>query len=395
MLQPRAALHPSRTYDTFATAMPHARLAIALKSRNAWSETFIAAHIDRLQERVLVLSDGHPPRMADGAPILVPTDTMDRMRSLVERKVQGVHEAERLQRRTVALLRERKVQVLLAEYGNMGETMVDICRAAGVPLVAHFHGYDAHRYNEALEAGNYARLFAQAKAVVAVSRSMERRLLDLGAPREKVFYNCYGIDVERFKEGAPRDAPPHFLAVGRFVDKKAPILTLLAFSKVVAHRPKARLTMVGHGPLWEACYQLVAALGLQDNVELGGIQSQERIAELLRGSRAFVQHSVVTGDGDSEGTPLAVLEAMATGIPVVATRHAGIADVVAHEQRGLLCAERDVDTMAANMLRLVDDEALAGTMGRAGRTYVEQHHRVEDRIASLQGILDAAADRSR
>jgi len=371
--------------------MPHARLAIALKSRNAWSETFIAAHLDRLQELVLVLSDGHPPRMADAAPILVPTDTADRMRSLVQRKVQGVDEATRLHRRTVALLRERKVQVLLAEYGNMGETMVDICREAAVPLVAHFHGYDAHRYNEALEAGNYARLFAQAAAVVAVSRSMERRLLDLGAPREKVFYNCYGIDVERFKEGTPQDAPPHFLAVGRFVDKKAPILTLLAFRKVVDQRPESRLTMVGNGPLWEACSQVVAALELQDHVDLCGIQSQDRIAELLRGSRAFVQHSVVTSDGDSEGTPLAVLEAMATGIPVVATRHAGIADVVAHNERGLLCTERDVDTMAANMLRLANDPQLAGTMGRAGRAYVEQHHRVEDRIAGLQEILDRVA----
>jgi len=340
-----------------------------------------------------VLSDGRPPRLADGVPLILPTTAKARIRSWVERKVQGLDQQVQRHRRTVEQLRERGIQVVLAEYGNMGESLVEACRDAAVPLVAHFHGYDAHRHNEALEAGNYARLFAQAAALVVVSRSMEQRLLDLGAPREKVFYNCYGIDVDRFSAGAPQDAPPHFLAVGRFVDKKAPILTLLAFKQVVERHPDARLTMVGKGTLWEACAQLVVALHLTAHVDLCGIQDQERIAELLRDSRAFVQHSVVPGDGDSEGTPLAVLEAMATGIPVVATRHAGIADVVEHGQRGLLCAERDVDSMAANMLLLAQDAALAGTMGRAGRAYVEQHHRVEDRIASLQSILDRVAAR--
>jgi len=327
----------------------------------------------------------------DDVPLLLPATAKARLRSYWERNILGLDQPTQRSRRTVEVLRERKVQVLLAEYGNMAATLVDVCKEAEVPLVAHFHGYDAHIHKVVEESQGYRSLFAFASALVVVSRSMEQRLLDLGAPREKVIYNCYGIDVERFTAGAPTEAPPHFLAIGRFVDKKAPALTLFAFRAVVDQRPEARLTMVGHGPLWEACRQLVVALRLETHVDLCGVQSQERVAELLRSSRAFVQHSVVTQDGDSEGTPLAVLEAMASGIPVVGTRHAGIGDVVKHGERGLLCDELDVDAMAANMLRLVDDPDLSGTMGRAGRAYVEQHHRIEDRIASLQEILDRVA----
>ena len=373
--------------------MSATRIAIALTARNVWSETFIAAHLERLREVVLVLSDGRPPRLADGVPLLLPVTPKARLRSWVERKVLRLDQPAQRHRRTVEMLRERRVQVVLAEYGNMGDALADACRDAGVPLVAHFHGYDAHRHNEAQECGGYRRLFDRAAALVVVSRSMEQRLVELGAPQEKVLHNCYGIDVGRFASGAPAEAAPHFLAVGRFVDKKAPQLTLIAFRKVLDLCPGARLTMVGDGMLWEACRQMVVALRMEEQVVLAGVQDHRRIAELLRASRAFVQHSVVTSSGDSEGTPLAVLEAMATGIPVVATRHAGIGDVVEHGVSGLLGPEGDVEAMAANMVRLVQEPWVADAMGRAGRAHVERHYRVEDRIAALQAILDRAAGR--
>lgn len=94
------------------------------------------------------------------------------------------------------------------------------CEAAGVPLVVHFHGFDAHRNDYVARYGNYAEMFRYASALVVVSRAMEQRLLELGADREKVIYNCYGIDVDRFVPGRPDQAPPHFLAIGRFADEE-------------------------------------------------------------------------------------------------------------------------------------------------------------------------------
>lgn len=363
------------------------RIAIATPARHAWSETFIAAHIERLKDVVLTLSDGSLPQSANGAPLLA-RGVAGRLRYLWEQRVLGQDHNAILRSRAAAAMRRHGVQLLLAEYGPTGEALLDSARSAGVPMVVHFHGYDAHKTETVERHGHYQRLFGQAAALVVVSRSMEQQLLALGAPREKLHYHCYGVDADRFTGGEPALAPPHFLAMGRFVDKKAPLLTLLAFQRVHAQRPDARLTMAGAGELWEAARAMVKTLGLESSVDLCGVKSPAEVAALMQRSRAFVQHSVTPSSGDSEGTPLAVLEAMASGLPVVATEHAGIADVVAHGERGLLSAEYDIAAMAENLLQLVDHPDQAALLGRAGRAYVLAHHRIEDRIAALQGLLE-------
>ncbi|HNU55354.1 MAG TPA: glycosyltransferase [Flavobacteriales bacterium] len=365
------------------------RIALASPAENAWSETFIAAHIERLNKVELLLSGGVPPRNAShGGPLVRTTGPWSLYDRLAGRRFGGAPGLAR--HRLVERLKAFTPEVMLAEYGNMGAEIAASCERAEVPLVVHFHGFDAHRPDYIQRYGGYRELFRYASALVVVSRAMEAQLLAIGAPREKVIYNCYGIDVDRFTPGRPDLVPPHFLAVGRFAEKKAPHLTIAAFSKVVAARPEARLTMVGQGRLWEDCRQLVGELGLGASVDLCGVRKPEEIARLMHASRAFVQHSVVTPDNDHEGTPLAVLEAMASAVPVIATRHAGIPDVVDGE-RGLLCEERDVDAMAHHMVTLVDDPGLALRMGLAGRAYAEVAHRVEVQVGRLQHILERAA----
>ncbi len=367
------------------------RIAIVSPRADGYSETFIAAHIDRLPGVVRVMVEGNLPRQVKNGPRLLRGGRGGRMMDMAEAVARGTTLEGLVRHRVAHVLRRDRIDVVLAEYGDTGEAMVEPCRRAGCALVVHFHGFDAHRGDVIAAQGNYERIFANATALVVVSRAMEAQLLRLGAPREKVVYNCYGVDVERFSTGVPAEAPPHFLAVGRFVNKKAPHLTLEAFRRVLAVRPEARLTMAGTGLLWESCARLVKALGIERQVHLPGVLKPEAIAALFRSSRGFVQHSVVADNGDSEGTPLAVLEAMASGVPVVATAHAGIADVVTHGEQGLLCAEHDVEAMAAHLLALVDDPELAGRMGRTGRDRVEAHHRVESSIANLHGVLVRAA----
>jgi len=371
--------------------MPSPRIAIATPSRNTWSETFIAAHLERLKEVVLVLSDGSLPYSANGIRLLTPTSFVGRLQQLIALRLLKQDRTALLRKLLTAALRSERVDVLLAEYGPTGEALIESARAAGTPLVVHFHGYDAHQ-TEALErSGNYKRLFAAVAAIVVVSRAMEQQLLALGAPRDRLHYIVYGTDTERFTSCDPAKNPARFVAVGRFTDKKAPQLTLLAFREAWRKRPDARLTMIGTGPLWESVRQLVRSYGMEDVVELPGVLPPEQVAERLRGARAFVQHSLTTGENDMEGTPLAVLEAMATGLPVVSTLHAGIPDVVAHGERGLLSPEYDIDAMAQHFVQLIDHPEQAAAMGQAGRTYVLAHHRVEDRIGVLQALLEQVA----
>ena len=138
-------------------------------------------------------------------------------------------------------------------------------------------------------------------------------------------------------------AAPVFVAVGRFVDKKAPQLTLAAFGQVAATLREAQLVMIGDGPLFESTRRAARSFGLEDRVEFRGRQTSQEVATAMRKARVFVQHSIRTVRGDSEGTPVSILEAGAAGLPVVSTRHAGIKDVVQHGSTGFLVEEGDVE----------------------------------------------------
>jgi glycosyltransferase involved in cell wall biosynthesis len=375
---------------------PNKPLRIAIASPAANAESFIQAHVDRLRDVILVLSDGELPTRSSDGTVLVRENVAGKALDLITASVRGSDLTSALSKRIAELFKKHRIDVVLAEYGNTAAVLVDACRMADVPMVVHFHGIDAHGSDYHQRFVNYRELFKFASKLVVVSRSMEQQLLALGAPREKVVFNCYGVDLDIFKDGDPGSAPPTFISVGRFVEKKAPQLTLLAFRKVVEQVPQARLTMVGNGRLWEACEQMARALDLSGRVDLCGAKDQLVIAGMMRVSRCLVQHSVTTRNGDSEGTPLAILEAMATGIPVVATRHAGIIDAVEHAENGLLCDPFDVDDMARQMIRIAQDPADASRMGANGRRRVLDHYDVRMQVARLGSSLhDATIDHGR
>ena len=153
--------------------------------------------------------------------------------------------------------------------------------------------------------------------------------------------------------------------------------------------PAARLRMIGDGPLWGPCLDLAKALAISDAVTFLGPQPHEVVKEEMRRARCFVQHSVEAQSGDSEGTPVAILEAGASGLPVVSTRHAGIPDVVVEGETGLLVDEFDVRAMAAHMLRLAREPNLAADLGRAARQRMESHFSNEKSLSRLWSIIES------
>jgi glycosyltransferase involved in cell wall biosynthesis len=291
--------------------------------------------------------------------------------------------------------RNARPDVVLAEWGPVAMRCMEACAIARVPLVAHFHGYDTSVRKVLTEYGGYRDLFPRAAALVAVSHAMERKLIELGAPPEKVHYNPYGVDTAAFVPGRPDLAPPVFVAVGRFVEKKAPHLTVLSFAEVHRLMPEARLRMIGDGPLLESCKNLARALRLGDAVEFLGSMNTGQILQELPKARCFVQHSIEAQDGDSEGTPNVVLEAGACGLPVVSTTHAGIPDVVLDGETGFLVPEFDIRTMADRMACFARSPDRARAMGVAARARIEQLFTVERSIEGLHRILVAAASSSR
>jgi colanic acid/amylovoran biosynthesis glycosyltransferase len=371
------------------------RVCIVQPNCEVYSERLIRDHLERLSADVVMVCDGwFPRRQWNGERLLTP------LRHAVLRASQALGRwAVGASRRIAAgglarYLHREKVEVVLAEYGLTGGEIADACVQARVPFVVHFHGFDAH-HSPTLQAHHdgYRRMFDTAAGIIAVSRKMETQLLALGTRRDRLHFNPPGVDTARFIGADPRSAPPTFVSVGRFVDKKAPHLTLLAFQKVRAACPDARLIMFGDGYLLESAGQLARALRLAGAVEFRRARGHVEVAAALRAARAFVLHSVETADGDSEGLPVALLEGAATGLPVVSTDHAGIPDAVIDGESGFLVAEGDVDAMAARMIELAQRPELAGALGARGRQHMLAHYTIERSIAGLAKILAEAARR--
>lgn len=290
------------------------------------------------------------------------------------------------------ILRKQRPRVVLSQYGQTGGWVAPVCERLGIPTVVHFHGHDAtERELVAKHREAYERFFASSAAIVAVSRKMVAALTDLNCPNDKIVLNPYGVSLKRFTGANPGAAMPRFLAVGRMVEKKAPHLTVLAFSRVLAEVADARLIMIGDGPLMGACRDLAVGLGVEDAIDFLGAQPPSRVAEEMKLARAFVQHSVEASNGDCEGTPVAVLESSAAGLPVIASRHAGIPDVVVDGETGLLFDERDVDCMTAGMLQAAHDAPLCQRLGEAGQRRVSSYFTIGQSVGRLQRVLDAAA----
>ena len=351
-----------RTQQTLAKKEGNYTVVVAHVNPNAYSETFIRTHLENLPAEIINLPNISFP--------------------LQQNKKQ-----------LKQFFLEKEVDAVLAEYGQVGVAMMNICQELNIPLIVHFHGFDAYHQNILQNVGQfYPILFQQAEATIAVSRDMEQQLLSLGAIREKLHYNPYGVDLSLFQKSHPEKSAILFVAVGRFVDKKAPNLTILAFAQVCQQHPEAKLVIMGDGVLLESCKLLAQSLGISRQVDFLGAVSHEEVAQHLCQARAFVQHSVTASYGDSEGTPNSVIEASATGIPIIATGHAGIKDVVIEGETGFLVDEGDINSMAKYMLKLAKDPVLARKLGEAGRKRVENYFSLERYIGSTWSIIKNAIE---
>lgn len=360
------------------------------------SETFLLAHINGLPCRVVTLigNPGYRLHSDENQGYLQSRALLPLGLRWVARQLRLTTAAAQDTKAVSRFLEDEQVSAVLAEYGPTAASVMDACRKTSVPLIAHFHGFDAYReYYVKTYADDYRKLFQQASAVVAVSQHMRDQLISLGASPDKTFHNSCGADIPDGLRGNPGRADKRFLIVGRLTAKKAPDKAILAFSQVAALHPDAMLDIIGDGPLRQECEQLCESLGLTERVILHGAKSHEEVMAFFAQARCFVQHSVHASDGDHEGTPVGVLEAMGMGLPVVATRHGGIMDVVDDGSTGSLVDEYDVDGMAQAMIRYADDPALAQSVGDKAREALLANWTSEKSVGRLWNIIEQTLSR--
>lgn len=352
-----------------------------------YSETFIKMHRDNLPWDFKICHGRYPCLNENGKPILSFPFNNLWLRGITRRLSSSVYEKQ-YTKQLALYLKKNQIKLVFAEYGHVGANIFEACQISNVSLVVHFHGFDAYHYPTIqLYGEKYKAMFRYAHQIIAVSKDMIEQLIKLGAERQKIIYSPYGIDVEKFGGAEPINSSPIFLSVGRFAPKKAPHLTIQAFAKILKEVPKAILQMVGEGQLLEKCRELVVEMGIEKQVDFKGILTPMQISELMQKARAFVQHSIRADDGDSEGTPVSVLEASASGLPVISTRHGGIKDVIIENETGILVDEKDIEGMAQAMLLLANNPKIADEMGKKGREIVVKNYTLQKNLDKLKNVI--------
>jgi glycosyltransferase involved in cell wall biosynthesis len=242
-------------------------VCVALPSSPGCSETFLQAHVDNFAGKVAYLED-FPLNAQELFPNRVLACASERLKRQLRVCWHHYLVNPIKKSRLKKFFKDNNISVVLAEYGFTGVPLSKLCRDVDIPLVVHFHGYDAYQTNVVEQYKTaYQKMFEYSSGIVAVSRHMASQLLRLGAPEKKIFINPYGVQISKFA-GAQRIKSSVVISVGRFVEKKAPYLTIIAFKRVLEKQPEAKLVMVGDGALYDVCSQLTKALHIEHAVEL-------------------------------------------------------------------------------------------------------------------------------
>ena len=289
------------------------------------------------------------------------------------------------------MARSEGVSLLHAHQGTVGCYFLDVARRLGCPLVVTFHGRDASqnlRYPSCV--ARYREMWAEAALVVAVSERIRERLVEAGCPKDKTVCVHTGVPVQEmpYRDPLPalREEPARILCVGRLVEKKGHAFLLQSLAAVRRAGWDARLRLIGEGPLLASLQGLAQELGIAEAVKFEGVQSQDYVKDALRNAHVFALASVTPPSGDEEGIPVVLMEAMATGVPVVSTWHGGIPELVEHEVNGLLAPPGDHDALADKLLTVLNDAPLAQRLARAARHRVEQHFDTVAETARLERL---------
>lgn len=299
-------------------------------------------------------------------------------------------------RRIAREIREAGGSVLHLYFGHIAVQLLPLLRQPPVPVIVSFHGADAlvDMDKPAFRAATL-EVFERARLVLVRSRSLGAGLEALGCPPEKIRIHRTGIPLGAFpfrERQVPEDGAWRFFQACRLIEKKGLPVTLKAFAVFVRHYPAARLVIAGEGPLLGRLEALAEELGIADKVRFCGFLDQLALRREFDAAHAFVHPSEMGVDGNQEGVPNAMLEAMATGLPVLATRHGGIPEAVDDAVSGYLVGEGDDAALAAALLRLAGEPERYAGLARAASEAVAERFEQSRQVAVLEACYKEAAE---
>ncbi len=261
---------------------------------------------------------------------------------------------------------------LHAHFGSVATTVARLAaRIAGVTYSFTAHAKDI--FHTDVDHADLSRKLADAAAVVTVSDyNVEYLTTVFGADPARVQRIYNGLDLDEYRYTPDTADPDRIVAVGRLVEKKGFGDLLHALARLAPERPSLRLDLVGTGPLGPELQSQVSTLGLDERVQFHGPQPQDRVRELVRDAAVFAAPCVIAQDGNRDGLPTVLVEAMALGTPVVTTPVTGNTEVVRHQQTGLVVPESDPEALAGALADVLDHPEQSAQRAAAARALVEE-----------------------
>jgi colanic acid/amylovoran biosynthesis glycosyltransferase len=299
-----------------------------------------------------------------------------------------------------AYLEDTRVELVHAHFAWLSGGAAWVCaRLLGVPFTVTVHAYDAFSGRNDL----LPLVSRRARRVVAISEVNRSQVQDAGkVPATAIAVIHCGVDCSKFgdysreAEARGRSASVKLLSVGSLVEKKGHRCLVEACELLRSRGVCFDCTIIGDGPEKKVLEDQIRTCGLEGYVHLVGARLQGEVIAAYRASDIFVLSATVAADGDRDGIPVVLMEAGASGLPLISTSVSGIPELVRHEETGLLVPAGDVSSLGAAIVELADDPAKRARLGGNARVLVESEFNIESnarRLASLfRGIVEGQTD---
>jgi colanic acid/amylovoran biosynthesis glycosyltransferase len=288
------------------------------------------------------------------------------------------------------VLKETKAQLLHIYFGHIAVLLRPLIREWQKPSLVSFHGADVlvdmqkPAYRHATE-----EMLSLVRRVLVRSDSLRQAVIDLGCAPGKIEIQRAGIPLADFpfrERSIPDDGRWRLLQAGRLIEKKGLKTSLRAFARFRKEFPVATLTIAGDGPQLEELQSLARGLQIDRAVDFAGFVAQEELRELFYSSHIFLHPSETGRDGNQEGVPNSMLEAMASGLPVFATRHGGIPEAVDNNISGILVNEGDHCALGDGLIETAKTPDRVRSMGRLASESVAKNFNQTEQARLLEEI---------
>ncbi|NVO21364.1 MAG: glycosyltransferase [Bacteroidetes bacterium] len=307
-------------------------------------------------------------------------------------KVIGRNESNKI----VSYLESQHASLIHLHYGTDAGLYWRVMKKAGIPSVVSFYGYDYSsfpgRFGGLGKIYLQRRVFKFASLILAMSGNMKDHLVKLGCPPDKIRVHYYGSETVKFRSEHKQTNGNKtvLLTAGRLDEKKGHLFLLEALREYISSNPENQIEWIiaGDGNMKEELSARIAVYKMQNIVTLTGAYAygSEELNELFSKADIYIQPSITARDGDMEGIPGTLVEAMSAGLPVISTYHAGIPEIIRHEVSGLLVKEWDVIQLAGSIKRLVDDPVLRDSIARNSKMYAFENLELRKKELELEDI---------